>query len=271
MAQAKMAQVWLNGRLLEASAAHIAPSDRGFLLADGVFETIRASAGALLWLDSHLARLRAGAGLLGIPVPLPDDAIGAGLQDLVQANGLPDGAVRLTLTRGPSARRGLWPPDEPATPTLMGAVAPLAAPAPAQLILCGTTRRNEFSPLSRVKYLAYGDSILARREALAHGGTDAVLLNTGGHVACCAVGNIFVRDGTGWATPPLSDGPLPGLARARLLAAIGAEERTLTAADLAGAREVVITNSLGITAVSHLEGRALAAPTISAEIDAIYR
>jgi branched-subunit amino acid aminotransferase/4-amino-4-deoxychorismate lyase len=265
-----MAQLWLNGRLVETGAAHVAPSDRGFLLADGVFETIRASAGEPLWLAGHLARLHAGAGLLGIPVPLSDDAIAAGLRDLVAANHLPDSAVRLTLTRGPSARRGLWPPDEPATPTLLATVAPRAAPGPARLIFCGTTRRNEFSPLSRVKYLAYGDAILARREALATGATDAVLLNTSGNAACCTVGNIFVRLEDGWATPPLRDGPLPGLARARLLKAAGAQERTLTAADIAGAREVVITNSLGITPVSHLEGRALAAPSILAEIDAIY-
>jgi branched-subunit amino acid aminotransferase/4-amino-4-deoxychorismate lyase len=266
-----MAQIWLNGGLVKATAVRIAPSDRGFLLADGVFETIRASAGELLWLDDHLARLRAGAGLLGIPVPLPDDAIGRGLRDLVQANDLPDGAVRLTLTRGPSVRRGLWPPDEPATPTLIATVAPFAAPISARLILCGTTRRNEFSPLSRIKYLAYGDAILAKREALAMAATDAVLLNTRGHVACCTVGNLFARDESGWATPPLSDGPLPGLARARVLAALGAEERTLTAEEIAGAREALITNSLGITVVSQIEDRPLATPPISTELAAIYR
>lgn len=236
-----------------------------------MFETIRARGGELLWFDDHLARLHAGAGLLGIPVPLSDGAVGAGLRDLVRANGLPDGAVRLTLTRGPSVRRGLWPPDEPASPTLMGTVAPFAAPVPARLILCGTTRRNEFSPLSRVKYLAYGDAILARREARATGATDAVLLNTRGHVACCTVGNVFARNDRGWATPPLGDGALPGLARRRVLAAIGAEERTLTAADITNAHEAIITNSLGITAVSHLEGRTLKAPSISAELGAIYR
>jgi branched-chain amino acid aminotransferase len=265
-----MAQVWLNGCLLDADAARIAPSDRGFLLADGVFETVRAAGGDLVWLADHLVRLHAGAALLGIPVPLSDDAIAAGLRDLVRANNLPDGAVRLTLTRGPSARRGLWPPDEPAAPTLLGTAAPRAAPAPARLILCGTTRRNEFSPLSRVKSLAYGDAILAKREALAAGATDAVLLNTSGHVACCTVGNIFVRGVRGWATPPPGDGALPGLARARVLDVTGAEERRLTEDDIAQAREVIITNSLGITAVSHLEGRALPCAPISAELDAIY-
>jgi branched-chain amino acid aminotransferase len=261
---------WLNGRLVDAGAAQIASSDRGFLLADGLFETIRASAGELLWLDDHLARLHAGAALLGIPAPLSDDAIAAGLRTLVQASSLPDAAVRLTLTRGPSSRRGLWPPDEPATPTLLGTIAPLTAPALARLIVCTATRRNELSPLSGIKYMAYGDAILAKREALAKGATDAVLCNTRGNVSCCTVGNIFVRVDSGWVTPPLSDGPLQGLARARLLARIDARERTLSTEDLANAREAVITNSLGATAVTHLEGHALAAPSISAELAALY-
>jgi branched-subunit amino acid aminotransferase/4-amino-4-deoxychorismate lyase len=154
---------------------------------------------------------------------------------------------------------------------MIATVAPFPVPIPARLILCGTTRRNEFSPLSRIKYLAYGDAILAKREALAMAATDAVLLNTSGHVACCTAGNIFVRDESGWATPPLADGPLPGLARKRLLAALGAEERTLTAKELADAQEAIVTNSLGITVVSHIEGRRLETLSIPAELEAIYR
>jgi branched-subunit amino acid aminotransferase/4-amino-4-deoxychorismate lyase len=64
---------------------------------------------------------------------------------------------------------------------------------------------------------------------------------------------------------------LPGLVPARLLAAIDAEERTLTPDDVAHAREVAITNSLGVTVVSDVEGRALPASSICAEFDAIYR
>jgi branched-subunit amino acid aminotransferase/4-amino-4-deoxychorismate lyase len=58
---------------------------------------------------------------------------------------------------------------------------------------------------------------------------------------------------------------LPGLVPARLLAAIDAEERTLTPDDVAHAREVAITTSLAV------EGRALPASSICAEFDAIYR
>ncbi|MBA4789031.1 MAG: aminotransferase class IV, partial [Rhizobiales bacterium] len=93
-------KVWLNGALLDAQAARIAPDDRGFTLGDGVFETLRAADGALVRLDAHLARLRRGADLLGLPVPQVD--FGTALRETLAANGLSDGALRLTLTRGPA-------------------------------------------------------------------------------------------------------------------------------------------------------------------------
>ncbi|MFT8712698.1 MAG: 2-keto-4-methylthiobutyrate aminotransferase, partial [Komagataeibacter rhaeticus] len=37
--------VWLDGRVLAASQARIDPADRGFLLGDGVFETMRVAGG----------------------------------------------------------------------------------------------------------------------------------------------------------------------------------------------------------------------------------
>ena len=59
----------LNGELMEAAGARIAPDDRGFTLGDGVFETVSLKKAAPNRLAAHLARLRDGAGVLGIPVP----------------------------------------------------------------------------------------------------------------------------------------------------------------------------------------------------------
>ena len=61
-----MSTVWLNGDLAAADAARIDPRDRGFLLGDGIFETFTASDGYVFRLTAHLARLRAGAALLGV-------------------------------------------------------------------------------------------------------------------------------------------------------------------------------------------------------------
>ena len=67
--------LWLNGRLMPRDQAHIDPADRGFLLADGLFETIRAYRGHLFRFEDHLQRLAAGAAEIGIPLPVDPTAI----------------------------------------------------------------------------------------------------------------------------------------------------------------------------------------------------
>ena len=57
-------------------------------------------------------------------------------------------------------------------------------------------RRNEHSPLSQLKSLAYLDNILALREAEAAGCDEAILLNTAGRIAGGSRSNLFlVLDG----------------------------------------------------------------------------
>ena len=53
---------WLNGALTTQPV--IDPTDRGFTLGDGLFETIRAVGGRGLHLKRHWRRLRAGAAVL---------------------------------------------------------------------------------------------------------------------------------------------------------------------------------------------------------------
>ena len=47
-------QVWLNGAYLNAQDAVIPATDRGFLLGDGFFETMRAHRGTVAWLHAHM-------------------------------------------------------------------------------------------------------------------------------------------------------------------------------------------------------------------------
>jgi branched-chain amino acid aminotransferase len=246
--------VWLDGALVDEASARIAPNDRGFSLADGVFETLRAHQSRSLWLAEHLQRLRAGAACLGIPVPFDDATIATGLGALLTAAGYERSAVRMTLTRGPVPRRGLCPPGEPLRPTFLTTVAPLPRYGPVRVILARSTRRNEHSPLTRIKSLGYGDQILARREADAQGADDAILLNTADRVVCASAANLFARIDGAWVTPPLADGALPGIARARLLARSSAEERSIEVADLERATALVLTNSLGYASVIEFNG-----------------
>lgn len=248
--------VWLNGILLPAHEARIDPADRGFTLGDGVFETMLAAQGTVPLLGRHLARMRHGAGVLGIGFDMTNAAFGQAVQELLATLERAQSVVRATLTRG-RQKRGVLPAAL-GSPTLLisaGETPPIALAA--HVIVATTTRRNAFSPLSRIKSLNYGDSILARREAASRGADDAILLDTRGRVAEASAANVFLRIGGRWLTPPVEDGALPGIARALLIEAGRAEIENIEADRLAEADAICLVNSLGLRRVATLEGRVL--------------
>ncbi|MCW2240451.1 aminotransferase class IV [Azospirillum canadense] len=246
--------VWLNGRLLPAEEARIDPADRGFTLGDGLFETIRVTGGRARHLDRHLARLQASAAVLELPVPYPDDTLAGAVTALIAARDVAEGVARLTLTRGTGAR-GVLPPADP-HPTVLITLAPPGPPAgPVEAVIAQATRRNEHSPLSRLKTLNYLDAILARREAARRGAGEALLLNTAGRLAEASIATLFiVRDGR-LLTPPVSEGALPGIRRALILERHRAEERPITPDDLWAAKEAFLSNSLGLRPLLAVDGR----------------
>ena len=247
----------------------IGPTDRGLTLGDGLFETLLAVDGALQHAPEHLARMTAGCAVLGLPPPDPAAALGLMTFALADA-GLSGGraAVRLTLTAGPGGRGLDRPPA--LVPRLFATAAPSPLPqAPARLALSGV-RRNEGSPASRLKSLAYLDNVLARREALAAGADEAVMLNGAGVLACAAAANLFwLREGRLY-TPALDCGALAGIARARVLAA--AARRGIEVVEthegpeaLASAEGVFLTNSLtGARPAGVLDGRILPLESVAA-------
>ena len=248
-------------------------SDRGLLLADGVFDTSLVLGGHMVWRDAHLRRLAAHAGMLSFaadPARL-EAAVEGTLATMRGAHG----ALRLTLTRGPG-RRGLAPPTS-VRPTILASVAPLPTPSLfAPLTLHPTPiRRNQTSPLSRAKTLGYGDAVMAAAEAQAAGCGDALFLNCAGVVACAGAGNLFAIFGTKLVTPPLKDGVLDGITRAMLLAAsarchLVPTERSLEPAELEAADAVVCTNSLRLVApVTAIGSRAITVTGANVLRDAI--
>ncbi|MGI8476769.1 MAG: aminotransferase class IV, partial [Thermomicrobiales bacterium] len=101
--------LWINGRLEPASRARLDPRDRGFTLGDGLFETMRVTSGVVPWRDIHLTRLRVGAAAIHLSAPWSDAELGEAVAQTLQAAGLRDGVVRLTVSRGTPKRRGLLP------------------------------------------------------------------------------------------------------------------------------------------------------------------
>ena len=246
---------WLNGALLPSQQACIDPSDRGFTLGDGVFETIAVRQGGAMHLGRHFDRLTRGAEVLGIDVPWSRATIRQAATDVIRATGQSMGSLRITLTRGPSDRALL--PVKTLPPTLLVNWSDhLPRPPSIDAIVSRNTRRNDASLLSSIKSLNYLDSIFAVMEAERAGAQDAVLLNTVGRVTGSASANVIALRAGKLFTPCLPDGALPGIARSLLIERAGVIEASLTPGELHTAEAVILTSSLWIRQVRNLEDTA---------------
>ena len=254
--------VSFNGAFLPADAVPLSLSDRGLTLGDGVFDTLLAHDGAPVDAQAHESRFLRHAAVLGIPCP--PVAFDVAIPALLFANGFTAGrhAVRTTLTRGPSAR-GLACPEKP-EPTLIVRAAPAPEAAAAlSAIVSRTVRRNEGSPLSRIKSLNYGDNILALREAKERGADEAIMLNNRGMACCGTASSLFVLLDGQWLTPPPEDGVLDGIMRARLLKTGLVRESSVTQTMLMDAEAAGLSNSLlGLRPLSSLDKKTMDAQAV---------
>jgi branched-chain amino acid aminotransferase len=246
---------WFNGALVEHTFS-LDVGDRGFLLGDGVFETIAVNHGQAIWLDEHLRRLEHAATALGI---IYDEAeLRRGVEAVLHKSVAKFEVMRITLSRGATAR-GLAVNGEHSSLLISRNLFDPAAQPQSLRLATSLIRRNETAPSSRLKTLSYVDNIAAARE-VADEADDALMLNSAGHVACTTVGNIFILRGEDLLTPALDQGVLAGITRAKILELSGfnAIECNLSLDDLHGADCVFITNSLRlVTPVTTLDGKAL--------------
>jgi branched-chain amino acid aminotransferase/4-amino-4-deoxychorismate lyase len=235
----------------------IEPTDRGLTLGDGLFETVLAEDGAIKRLPAHLDRLAQGCRVLGLPAPDSGEAERRMREALEGIAGR--AAVRLTLTAGPGGR-GLDRP-EALQPVLFATAAPSVKPDKPARLVTSKVRRNEGSPTSRLKTLAYLDNVLARAEARAKGADEALMLNARGEIACAAAANLFWVSGGRLYTPHLDCGVLAGITRARVIAAAAAQGEPVRAVRagpeiLRQADGIFLSNSLiGLRPVDRLDGR----------------
>ena len=115
-----MSTVYLNGRFLPKSEARISVEDRGFLLADGVYEVAPFYEGVPFHLDRHVARLRYS--LDAVRIDLDTSDVGDIMRRLISENGLESedrSIVYVQVTRG-AAPRTHWFPETAVEPTVFG-------------------------------------------------------------------------------------------------------------------------------------------------------
>ena len=245
--------IWINGRRTDPEGPHVSAFDRGYMRADGLFETLRSYDGVAGCLERHIARIRRGAAVLGIPVPDDAGAMVAAAATAAAEAGWADAAVRLSLSRGVGDLTMVPRSDTPptvvitATPLSVKASAPLYEKGIALHVATGT--RNEQSITSGVKTLGYAEAVIAFNAALSAGFDEALFLDTEGHVSEATTANIFAVQDGGLHTPPLTCGILAGITRELVLEIASREkipvaERVMQLEDLYGAAEVFITSSI---------------------------
>ena len=257
-------KVWLNGALVDEADAKVSVFDRGLLLGDAVFETMRVYRGRAHAVAEHMDRLRRSCAETRIPFP---EGIERVLHEVIAANRLLEGQVRVTLTRGRGGRgaspRGAGPPTVIVTTTPVHHL-PEVYERGLRLV---TARRRRIPPSalpSSVKSTNYLVHVLARIEAEEAGADDALFLDDAGHVVEATQANVFAVLGDTLATPPLEVGCLPGQTRREVLGLarqVGLEPRevAMTVRDLQGAREVMLTASvLEVAPVVAIDGDPIA-------------
>jgi len=258
--------LWANGALTPADSFTISILDRGLQYADGLFETLRAQKGRVLFLSRHVERLVRSMACFRMGTEgLPDwDSV---IPELLDANGLNRGiaAVKIVVTRGISEGLGLPASD---APSVMITARPYRPPSEVsysegwRLAVC----RDGFAPpLAMHKSLNYLFHLMARQHALDQGADEAVILDASGRVAETAAGSLLLNlEGT-WCRP---DSPyqLPGVtieAVCRELQSRGGhvELRSIDVADLHRAESIYVLNSLMLVMpVRSVDGRDLSRP-----------
>jgi branched-chain amino acid aminotransferase len=253
--------LWLDGQLVPGDEAAVSPFDHGLLVGDGVFETLRVYDGVPFAWTRHHQRLVRSAGGLGLTAPGSQE-LRAAVDDVLAANGVTQGRVRVTMTGGPSplgSERG----DGPPTVIVMSAP---ATPWPATVdVVIVPWSRNERGAVAGLKTTSYAENVRALAYARERDAGEAIFLNTRGEVCEATGSNVFViRDGVA-LTPPADAGCLLGVTRALVLElcaehGMPSEEAALGPSALADADEAFLTSSTReVQSIGRVDGRALPA------------
>jgi branched-chain amino acid aminotransferase len=268
--------VFLNGNFLPEAQAVVPVNDRGFLLGDGLFETIRVVNGRPFRMAQHLERMTRGADFLKIKPPFAPNELEKFAGQLIEQNQMPDAILRVTLTRGPGERG--YSPKNAGTPTVvmtLHTAPPLENPVEWNLVT-SSFHIPAADPLSSFKTTSKILHVMARAEAAEKGADEALLINTNGEVAETASGNLFWVYDDKICTVPTGRGVLPGITRAVVLEicqtlGLQVNKRVIKPEALRNSEGIFVTQSaLGIVPVASFDGEPVAPSPLVDQIAQTY-
>ena len=256
--------VYVNGEYLSETEAKVSIFDRGFLMADAVYEVTSVLGSKLIDFDGHIVRLQRSLDELEINNPHTREEWLNIHRELVRTNDLVDGGIYLQISRGaPNDRDFIWPDPETTTPTVV-----LFSQSKPGLA-------NSPSAQTGIKVISIEDIRWGRRDiktvqllypsmgkmmAQKAGADDAWMVQDGYVTEGTSNNAYIVKDGL-IITRALSNNILHGITRAAVLrfadeAQMKIEERNFTIEEAQQADEAFITSaSAFVTPVVELDGQ----------------
>lgn len=246
-----MSTVYLNGEYIPEEDAKISVNDRGFVLADGVYEVACYYDGVPFYMDRHLARLRRGLDFMRIRYD--ERGLEEVWSQLLVRNGLeraPTSLVYLQITRGVAPRTHYFPKVE-VEPTVYAFAKAWDRPSPERwsqgytAVLVPDRRWGRVD----IKTICLLPNALAFQAALDAGADDAILVKDGIAIEGPHQNFWGVFDGT-VVTHPTTQIILGGITRGVVLEVaheigLPVEERPIQVEELATADELFFTGSTG--------------------------
>ncbi|MFX0546311.1 D-amino-acid transaminase [Roseovarius sp. S1116L3] len=276
-----MRTVYVNGDYLPETEAKVSIFDRGFLMADGVYEVVSVLNGKLVDFEGHMTRLDRSLNELGIPAPEARSDLLEIHRELVKRNDIDEGLIYMQVTRGNPGDRDFHYPADEIKPTLVlftqakpGMMDSAMAKRGARIITVPDMRwgRRDIKTVQ----LLYPS--MAKMMSQAEGVDDAWMIEDG-HITEGTSNNAYIIKGGRIITRALSNDILHGITRAAVLrfareAQMEVEERSFTLDEAKAADEAFITSaSAFVTSVVEIDGDSIGTGTpgpVAARLREIY-
>jgi D-alanine transaminase len=258
--------VYVNGEYLPETEAKVSIFDRGFLMADAVYEVTSVLGGKLIDFDGHAVRLARSLNELDMPHPLSKDELLDIHRELVLLNDITDGMIYLQISRGaPNDRDFVFPDPETTKPTVVlftqnkpGLAQSPVAKKGLKVISIEDVRwgRRDIKTV-QLLYPSMG-KMMAKKA-----GCDDAWMVEDGFVTEGTSNNAYIIKGNKIITRALSNDILHGITRAAVLrfareAQMDVEERNFTIAEAQDADEAFITSaSTFVMPVVEIDGAAV--------------
>lgn len=257
---------YVNGRYLPHEQASVHIEDRGYQLADGVYEVCIVRDGRMIDEERHMRRLARSLDELQIRWPMHRSALAIVMREVVRRNRVRDGMVYVQATRGVAPRNHPFPPAS-VRPSLVVTARSTDVAAgeksASEGIAVITTRDTRWERVD-IKSVSLLPNVLAKQKAKEAGAVEAWFVDRDGMVTEGASTNAWIVTGEGvLVTRGLSNAILRGVTRDVILdllrrEGIGFEERGFTVAEAIGAREAFITSAGNLVMpVIRIDGHAI--------------